>query len=81
MEYDLKILYIVRGKIIMAMSDLRRTGDDPEMLQILRNAQLIFEKRIFDAELPNKIDQYKNYLYNKWSDYELSAIDRRNEKI
>ncbi len=41
MEYDLKIMYIVRGKIIMAMADLRRTGDDPKMLKILRNAQLI----------------------------------------
>ena len=62
MEYDLKTMYIVRGKIIMAMSDLRRTGDDPEMLKILRNAQLIIEKKIFDAELPNKIEQYKKLL-------------------
>ena len=65
----------------MSMADLRRTGDDPEILQILRNAQFIIEKKIFYAELPNKIDQYKNYLYNKRSDYELSTIDRRNEKI
>ena len=60
MECDLKILYFVRGKIIMAMADLRRTGDDPEILQILRRAQLIIEKKIFDAEFTNKIGQYKN---------------------
>ncbi len=62
MEYDLKTMYIVRGKIIMAMADLRRTRDDPEMLKILRNSQLIIEKKIFDAELPNKIEQYKKLL-------------------
>ena len=44
MECDLKTLYFVRGKIIMAMADLRRTEDDPEILQILRRAQLIIEK-------------------------------------
>lgn len=62
MECDLKTLYFVRGKIIMAMADLRRTEDDPEILQILRRAQLIIEKKIFDAELPNKIEQYKNVI-------------------
>lgn len=62
MECDLKILYFVRGKIIMAMADLRRTGDDPEILQILRRAQLIIEKKIFDTEVPNKIEQYKNLI-------------------
>jgi hypothetical protein len=62
MEYDLKTMYIVRGKIIMAMADLRRTGDDLEILQILRNAQFIIEKKIFDAEFPNKIEQYKNLI-------------------
>ena len=62
MECDLKILYFVRGKIIMAMADLRRTEDDFEILQVLRNAQLIIEKKIFDAEFPNKIDQYKNLI-------------------
>ena len=44
MECDLKILYFVRSKIIMAIADLRRTGDDPEILQILQRAQLIIEK-------------------------------------
>ena len=53
---------LVRGKIIMAMADLRRTGDDPEILQILRRAQLIIEKKIFDAEFTNKIEQYKNLI-------------------
>ena len=62
MECDLKILYFVRGKIIMAMADLRRTGDDPEILQILRRAQLIIENKIFDAEFTNKIEQYKNLI-------------------
>lgn len=62
MECDLKILYFVRGKIIMAMADLRRTGDDPEILQILRRAQLIIEKKIVDAEFTNKIEQYKNLI-------------------
>ena len=62
MEYDLKTMYIVRGKIIMAMADLRRTGDDLEILQILRNAQFIIEKKIFDAEFTNKIEQYKNLI-------------------
>ena len=62
MECDLKTLCFVRGKIIMAMADLRRTEDDPEILQILRRAQLIIEKKIFDAELPNKIEQYKNVI-------------------
>ncbi|MBO5321476.1 MAG: hypothetical protein J6B22_02590 [Clostridia bacterium] len=46
----------------MAMADLRRTEDDPEILQILRRAQLIIEKKIFDAEFPNKIEQYKNLI-------------------
>jgi len=62
MECDLKILYFVRGKIIMAMVDLRRTGDDPEILQILRRSQLIIEKIIFHAELQNNIEQYKNLI-------------------
>ena len=62
MECDLKILYFVRGKIIMAMADLRRTGDNFEILQILQRAQLIIEKKIFDAEFPNKIEQYKNVI-------------------
>ena len=62
MECDLKILYFVRSKIIMAMSDLRRTGDDLEILQILQRAQLIIEKKIFDAEFPNKIEQYKDLI-------------------
>ena len=62
MECDLKTLYFVRGKIIMAMADLRRTEDDPEILQILRRAQLIIEKKIFDADFPNKIEQYKNLI-------------------
>ena len=62
MECDLKTLYFVRGKIIMAMADLRRTEDDPEILQILQRAQLIIEKKIFDTELPNKIEQYKNMI-------------------
>ena len=44
------------------MADLRRTGDDPEILQILRRAQLIIEKKIFDAEFTNKIEQYKNLI-------------------
>ena len=51
MECDLKILYFARGKIIMAMADLRRTGDDPEILQILRRAQLIIEKKILMQNL------------------------------
>lgn len=62
MECDLKILYLVRSKIIMAMADLRRREDDPEILQILRREQLIIEKKIFDAEFPNKIEQYKNLI-------------------
>ena len=49
MECDLKILYFVRSKIIMAMADLRGTEDDFEILQVLRNAQLIIEKKIFDV--------------------------------
>lgn len=60
MEYDLKTMYIVRGMIIMAMADLRKTGDAPEMLQILQKVLYIIEKRIFDKELPNKIKVYKN---------------------
>ena len=52
MECDLKTMYFVRGKIIMAMADLRRTEDDPETLQILLRAQLIIEKKIFDTEFP-----------------------------
>ena len=58
----LEILYFVRSKIIMAMSDLRKTGDDLEILQILQRAQLIIEKKIFNAEFPNKIEQYKNLI-------------------
>ena len=55
-------MYIIRSKIIMAMADLRRMEDDPEKLQILRKAQLIIEKKIFDTEFPNKITQYKELL-------------------
>ena len=60
MEYDLKTMYIVRGIIIMAMTYLRKTGDAPEMLQILQKVLCIIEKRIFDKELPYKIKVYKN---------------------
>lgn len=62
MEYDLKTMYIVRGKLIMTMADLRKTGDDPEMLQLLWKSLHIIEKKIFDAELPSKIEEYGNIL-------------------
>lgn len=37
MEYDLKILYFVRSKIIMAMADLRRTENDMKYRRFVRN--------------------------------------------
>lgn len=60
MEYDLKTMYIVRGKLILTAFDLAKSGGDKEILKIITKAIFIIEKKIFNIELPDKIEQYKN---------------------
>lgn len=62
MEYDLKTMYIVRGKLILAAFDLSELGEDRETIKILTKAIFIIEKRIFDKEFLDNIERYTNLL-------------------
>lgn len=62
--YDLKTMYIVRGKLMIAAFDLAKSRGDRDTVKILCNAIDIIENKIFDKELPDKIERYKN-LFDK----------------